>query len=579
MAFPNFSISTYAIAGVVFVLVYLLRRAALPQPIPGIPYHKKSAKSIFGDVPSLLRHQARRPEVFDWMTAQARELNSPVYQLFVKPFGRPKVIVLDHREGHDIMHCRSKEFDRSELFADVFSGAAPNHHIVLPTNAQFRAQRKLLLDTMSPHFLNNVAAKHLYKQALNLLELWRVKSRLSGGHAFAVDADINEMAHDAIWAVAFGSEVNTIRSQLELLATDPAVQEPASIEEAIKLPKATLPAEYEAVMVMSDSIEFSLRSPWPRPAHWLYRQTPTYKRANALKENLVQRHLEDAQRRLLKATSREDMIDCACDHMILRERQAAEREGRAPQYDTPIVRDELIGYLVAGHDTTSTTIMWGTKFLADNPSAQSKLRAALHDAYPEAHANGTLPSMQAIIKTDVPYLDAAMEEISRKANTGPGQYRKTTTDVDVLGYTIPKDTDVFLMANGPGFVEANPFEGHIREEQRSKTSREAKGRIPDWDETDISAFKPERWLKNGVFDPLAGPTSPFGAGVRGCFGRKLAMLEMRIMFTLIFWSFDLPQLSKGLSGYGAVDKLTHKPLQCFARPIDLLGKKEDSTTA
>jgi len=39
----------------------------------------------------------------------------------------------------------------------------------------------------------------------------------------------------------------------------------------------------------------------------------------------------------------------------------AKKQGRAPQYNSPFVRDELYGFLQAGFDTTSGTVKWGEK--------------------------------------------------------------------------------------------------------------------------------------------------------------------------------------------------------------------------
>lgn len=66
-------------------------------------------------------------------------------------------------------------------------------------------------------------------------------------------------------------------------------------------------------------------------------------------------------------------------------------------------------------------------------------------------------------------------------------------------------------------------------------------------------------------DAKCGRSLPFGLGQRGCYGRKLAILELKIVFTLLIWRFELATCPEELSGYGAVETLTHKPKQCFVR--------------
>ena len=87
----------------------------------------------------------------------------------------------------------------------------------------------------------------------------------------------------------------------------------------------------------------------------------------------------------------------------------AKKEGRAPEWDTPDIRDELFGFLVAGHDTSSTSLLWAFKRLSDNQHVQDKLRAALRTAYPRAVAAGELPTAKEISTTRIPYLDAVIE--------------------------------------------------------------------------------------------------------------------------------------------------------------------------
>lgn len=101
------------------------------------------------------------------------------------------------------------------------------------------------------------------------------------------------------------------------------------------------------------------------------------------------------------------------------------------------------------------------------------------------------------------------------------QVRVATVDTSILGHHIPKGTDVFFPICGPSFLDA-PMK--VNERTRSASSQEAKEKYGVWEVSDTGTFLPERWLMkdsegNETFNPRAGPSLPFGAGIRGCFGR------------------------------------------------------------
>lgn len=202
---------------------------------------------------------------------------------------------------------------------------------------------------------------------------------------------------------------------------------------------------------------------------------------------------------------------------------------------------------------------------------QRRLRSEIYSALPIAAAEKRNPSAQEITKAHIPYLDAFMEELFRCALTAEAIIRVATVDTQVLGHRIPKGTDVFFMNCGPS-IHSEAFK--IDEKLRSPSCRAAEGRIGAWDPEDVGSFKPERWLvpskeEDGkvVFDQTAGPHLTFGLGPRGCFGRRLAYLESRLIIALIIWNFELQKLSEELSGYEAVDKMTHQPQKCYVRLV------------
>ncbi|EED13315.1 cytochrome P450, putative [Talaromyces stipitatus ATCC 10500] len=253
------------------------------------------------------------------------------------------------------------------------------------------------------------------------------------------------------------------------------------------------------------------------------------------------------------------------------EAQMARRDGRDIKIDTQVIRDELFGFYMAGQETTSTTLCWAMRYLTANLNVQTKLRTALREAHVRAHRNGDLPSAQEIAQTDVPYLEAFIQEVHRVGNSVSSIVRVTTKDAVVLGHNIPEGTDVFMLTNGPNY-KTPPLK--IEESIRSKTSRETKDKFGVWDNWSIKRFIPERWLiKNEegrvVFNPVAGYTHPYGAGPRACFGMKWAQLMLKSIITIIVWSFEFAPLPPAIADFKAIDVTTHRAEFTYLRPVPI----------
>lgn len=102
-------LSTLALYSAVILAVgYFLYRAALPKPIPGIPYNEAAAKHILGDAPGLLEALTKTGTMLDWLVSQLVDRNEPVMQLFLRPLGKPFVVISDFRETQDICVRRSR---------------------------------------------------------------------------------------------------------------------------------------------------------------------------------------------------------------------------------------------------------------------------------------------------------------------------------------------------------------------------------------------------------------------------------------------------------------------------------------
>ena len=154
--------------------------------------------------------------------------------------------------------------------------------------------------------------------------------------------------------------------------------------------------------------------------------------------------------------------------------------------------------------------------LVHNPETLSKARAELEE---------TIGKGKMVMESDIsqlPYLQAIIKETFRLHPAAPLLLpRKAGTDVEMGGFTIPKDAQVLINAW-------------------------AIGRDPSlWEDPDT--FAPERFLGSEVdvrgrnFELI-----PFGGGQQICPGLPLALRMLYLMLGSLIYSFDRKLEDEGL---------------------------------
>ncbi|EMD97751.1 hypothetical protein COCC4DRAFT_174025 [Bipolaris maydis ATCC 48331] len=555
----------------IIVVTYLVYQAAMPTTLPGIPYKTISASRLLGDLPDMLSYMTRTKQTVSFFASHCVELNSPVTQIFIRPFlSKPWVIITDSREAQDILTRRTREFDRGEIFGHPFRIVVPHAGAGHRTTSHWRESRRLMADTMSPSFLRNVAGPHNHSDVRSVVQLWKAKGAAAKGRPFDIASDLEEVMNDSIFAVAFGVSRGGIGAKLEALSYPP-VKEIVHDHEVIVFPTAKRSAVYEDIGKVLGSPEIALKSPFGAwHLAFALKFYPKLRLAVKRKDRFIQQMLDEAWEKFNRPTSSEADVKSAAEFLIAREVAQSKKSGRKAQYDSPMVKDELFLFLFAGFDTGPTTVKWGFKFLTRYQEVQAKLRNALRESLKDVCVQGELPTLDAIHNTKIPYLDAFLEEMTRSSHTSLSNGRITTQDVEVLGYHIPKGIEVWLMNVGPSQT-APPFD--ISDSRRRSGNESEAPKSPwteTWDPHSLAEFMPERWLRTSedgtsVFDPQAGPNHAFGVGPRGCFGRKLAMHTMKTLFVLVLWEFELLPLPTELDSFAPIDLLTHQPLMNYVR--------------
>lgn len=209
-----------------------------------------------------------------------------------------------------------------------------------------------------------------------------------------------------------------------------------------------------------------------------------------------------ANRRFLRAKG---VLDEITLRLIAERRRASQRpadlltmllEAKDPEtgetFSEAGLHDELIAFIIAGHETTANALTWTWMLLGQHPEVRKKVEDEVDEA-----AGGRRPTAE-----DLPglaYTRMAFCEAMRLYPPGWMMARTAIADDQVGGFTIPAGSLIFI----------SPYVTHRREDL--------------WPRPD--AFEPERFADPSVEDPSRCRYLPFGAGPRICTARGFALME------------------------------------------------------
>jgi cytochrome P450 len=159
---------------------------------------------------------------------------------------------------------------------------------------------------------------------------------------------------------------------------------------------------------------------------------------------------------------------------------------------TEEIRDQVLLFLLAGHETTSATLAFTMHLLGRNPEVQERVAAK----------SGT---------GDDELVRATIMEGMRLYPPAYSMERMTESEVTVSGYRLPADTKVML----------TPWVTH---------------RHPDfWPEPE--RFEPDRFL--GPQERPRYAYFPFGGGARSCIGEHFALLQTTVLLSALLARFRI----------------------------------------
>jgi cytochrome P450 len=185
----------------------------------------------------------------------------------------------------------------------------------------------------------------------------------------------------------------------------------------------------------------------------------------------------------------------------------AARDGDERLEDSEI-RDQVLIFLLAGHDTTAIALTFALHLLGHHPEAQERVRAEA------AALDGRTPGAADV--EQLAYTTMVLKEAMRLYPPAWGFGRRNSADDEVGGHRVPAGADILV---SPWVTHRHPA---------------------FWDEPE--RFDPERFTPAREAERHKHAYFPFGAGPRACIGQYFSMLEAAILLSVIVRDHELASL-------------------------------------
>ncbi|MER5636843.1 cytochrome P450 [Kitasatospora sp. NPDC002227] len=425
----------------------------IPGP-PGLP--------LIGSMVDL----ARQP--LQAMLAAQRDYGDVVRFAFGPPGLRGEIYAVFSPEGaHQVLAGQAANFRKeSTLYEEVRSTVG--NGLLTAQDADYQRQRRLIQPLFTRRRVDGYAGA-VAVEAAALVERW---SAVPGGVVEAV-AEMSRFALRTVSRILFGADV----------------------EAAVDVVRGAFPVLGEYLLARSFSPLHAPRS-WPTPAN---------RRALA------------AQRELYRV----------CDGIIARRRAAGpgKAEGAGDllglladartedgeRLDATELRDQVLIFLLAGHETTATSLTFALHLLGRHPEVQRRARAEVGEVL-----GGRAPGVADV--EQLSYLTMVLKESMRLYPAAGIFGRRAVEACEIGGHEIPAGADVMV---SPWVTHRHP--GHWPEPERFDPER----------------FTPEREAARHRY-----AWYPFGGGPRACIGQYFSMLESVLALAALLQAFEFEAVDR-----------------------------------
>jgi cytochrome P450/nitrite reductase/ring-hydroxylating ferredoxin subunit len=189
------------------------------------------------------------------------------------------------------------------------------------------------------------------------------------------------------------------------------------------------------------------------------------------------------------------------------------RDDSGQPFSDDVIFANAVTMLLAGEDTTATSLAWAIHHMLEAPDEVALLRAELTEVLGDSAVPADLETASRLERAA-----AVANEAMRLRPVAPVLFLDANEDIVLDGLELPRGTGLIGLIRIAA-TDARHFAA------------------PE-------AFRPGRWITAGADGSAHDPSVhvPFGSGPRICPGRTLAMLEMRVALATLYQSFDVERV-------------------------------------
>ncbi|MEU7008770.1 cytochrome P450 [Streptomyces sp. NPDC046332] len=202
-------------------------------------------------------------------------------------------------------------------------------------------------------------------------------------------------------------------------------------------------------------------------------------------------------------------------------------------FDAAELREQVLIFLLAGHETTATSLGFALHLLALHPEQRKRA----HEEVDRVLA-GRTPGAADL--DALPYLTQVLKEAMRLFPAGPVIGRRAVAATAIDGHTIPAGADVIV---APWVTHRHPAY---------------------WE--DPERFDPDRFTPEAEAGRPRYAWFPFGGGPRACIGQHFSMLESVVALAMILQAYDLEAVDTEVPVTSAITLRATGPARCRIRP-------------